>query len=216
MPHAPWPCHLGDPISESAAELIMVNRTYPGLRLGHYLDEMVNALLFRFECRMHFQNTTDLDSRREGKWYESPSLSSEQLLHLLALFRSRRSLQKAAVTSAAGTPSLTDEHTSSRKQRAVHAVMTLSPKVPGGREELGEVCSEWVQDKSPAEGWREKALQRDSKTSLLESTFPPNPTFPWLCTPVDHGVFTAHYLFILLPLCTPCFESFCKKIFIEM
>ena len=28
---------------------MIVNGTYPGLRLGHSLDEMVNALLFRFE-----------------------------------------------------------------------------------------------------------------------------------------------------------------------
>ena len=42
MPHGPttW----GDPISRSATELIPVNGAYPSLRLGHYLDEMVNAL----------------------------------------------------------------------------------------------------------------------------------------------------------------------------
>lgn len=47
MPHGPATC--SDPISRSAAELMIVNGTYPGLRLGHSLDEMVNALLFRFE-----------------------------------------------------------------------------------------------------------------------------------------------------------------------
>lgn len=58
MPRGPTP---GDPVSRSAAGLIIISGAYPGLSLGHCLDEMVDALRFRFGWSLHFRSTTDPD-----------------------------------------------------------------------------------------------------------------------------------------------------------
>lgn len=59
MASATW----GEPFSRSATEMIIVKMTYPGLGLGHHLDEMhlVVSALFRFEWSAEFWNTAVLD-----------------------------------------------------------------------------------------------------------------------------------------------------------
>lgn len=61
MASATW----GGPFSRSAIEAIIVKMTYPGLGLGHHLDErhLVGNALFRFEWSAQFWNTAVLDQQ---------------------------------------------------------------------------------------------------------------------------------------------------------